>query len=205
MTSLESAAIGKSVSTAKTLLGKIFGPTVEEFGLMLSDDMKIRRLKNQINNLKKIEKIVSDNGITTKDIDLKILVPYLNSASLEENETLQDMWANLMVNYIDTDSNLKITVYPTILSQLSSDEVRLLSLMRNGVGSIDQLFPDWKNQKAEEPMLNLVRLGLAEYVSKHEWPKKSRFPETASDRVVVEEKRYALTKFGMAFLDACSR
>lgn len=204
MTPVEAAAVEKTLRTATTLLGKIFGPAMEEFGLMIGDNMKVRRLKNQIKNFEKIEKIIRNENISTKKIDLKALVPYLNNVSLEEDETLQDMWAHLMVNYLDSSRKLTTTVYPGILSQLSSDEVRMLDTLRRGFGSPSSLFKNWPIVVNDEPMLNLIRLGLVEHkvedqlrvTQNHGTVQKWRFKS---------DGRYELTKFGRAFLAACER
>lgn len=205
LTPVEAAAVEKTVRTATTLLGKIFGPAMEEFGLMIGDDMKVRRLKNQIKNFQKIEKIVEKEKITMQEVNLKALVPYLNNVSLEEDESLQDMWANLMVNYLDSSRNLTTIVYPNILAQLSSDEVKILNALREGRGSLAAIYPNWPKIQDEQPILNLTRLGLVEHIFQIEQKRRNLI---SGDRLEFQNKptrRYKLTKFGLAFLVACER
>src|SRR5690606_2679085 len=138
--------------------------------------------------------------IKLKQVDLKVLVPYLDNVSLEEDETLQDLWANLMANYVDASKNLTTTVYPGVLSQLSSEEVRMLSVLSMGFGRISSLFPEWPIVN-DQPMLNLIRLGLAEQISKDAWSTTDNgLPGIAPTRRISSNAKYALTQFGRAFL-----
>ena len=111
---IKSTTLEKGLDLIKSFLEKAIGPTAEEFGLAISDNLKIRRFKNQIKNLEKAKQIAQKNNVSIKQINLKALIlPYLEGVALEEDETLQDMWANLFVNYIDTtNKNLTMTVFP---------------------------------------------------------------------------------------------
>ena len=88
--------------------------------------MRLRRLKNQLKVLEKAKEMAEVMKIDIKQINLKALFPLLEGIAVEEDETLQDMWANLFVNYIDSKRNLTINVYPEVLKQLSTNEVTIL-------------------------------------------------------------------------------
>jgi hypothetical protein len=210
MTPLELAALDTSKQAAKTLLGKILGPAADEIGLQLADNMKIRRLNNQIKNLKRVQDIVVENNITTRDVNLKVLFPYLESISLEEEEPLQEMWANLFVNYLDVTKNLKITVYPSILGQLSSDEIKILNYMMDysrllnlmPIESIENIEWDW------DSVNNLERLGLIENIPDFTASGRVHDDSYAISRndLTIEQEasyRYWLTEFGKRFIEAC--
>lgn len=87
---------------AKDFLQKLIGPSVDELGLLFSDNVKLWRLKNQIINIEKIKKIIDKEKIGIKQVSLKVLIPYLEGVSLEDDETFPDLWAKLFTNYIDT-------------------------------------------------------------------------------------------------------
>ena len=114
--------IDKSLDLAKSLLSKILGPPIEELGLLLGDNVKYLRYKNQIRILEKAEKYISKKSLSTKQIPIKILVPLLDKASLEEDEYLQEKWANMLVNMVTSEKNYQSQIFPYILSQLSKDE-----------------------------------------------------------------------------------
>lgn len=200
---LKSSTVEKGLDLLKSFLDKAIGPTVEEFGLAISDNLKIRRLKNQIKNLEKAKKIAEENNINVKQINLKALFPYLEGAALEEDENLQDMWANLFVNYIDSDRNLTMTVFPDILKHLSSNEVNMLNFMNSNHGRIKK--SRWNNETKDYPleytleeMGNLARLGLIR--------DESNFSMYDGDKIEeLMPENYYLTELGEALLKACKR
>src|SRR5690606_19637241 len=95
--SLSTIAGGSYVATelvkqSKGLLSSLFGPSIDEFGGILSDNIKLRRLKNQVKIFKKAEEYLRKNNIDPKSVNLKVLAPLIEYSSLEENEILQNKW-----------------------------------------------------------------------------------------------------------------
>jgi hypothetical protein len=200
---LKSTTIEKGLDLIKGFLDKAIGPTVEEFGLGLSDNLKMRRVKNQLKNLEKAKKIAEEHKVNIKQINLKALFPYLEGAALEEDEPLQEMWANLFVNYIDTDKNLTMTVFPDILKHLSSNEVKMLTFMNGNFGRIKK--SRWNNETKDflddytlEEMGNLARLGLIREEGNYNMYDGDKIEE-------LMPENYYLTELGDAFLKACQR
>ena len=80
-------------------------------------------------------------NIPTKIISLKLLCPLLDYSALEEDEVLQDKWATLLGNMVDSEQNIENHVFPYILSQISKQNFFFwkVNLMTNRIG-----FDDWK-------------------------------------------------------------
>lgn len=119
---IKSSTIEKGLELAKDFLGRLINPAAEEVGLLISDNIKYYRFKNQVRILLKAKEYVEKKNISIKEIPIKILVPLLENASLEDNDTLQNKWANLLVNMIDSENNLQNQIFPYILSQISIEE-----------------------------------------------------------------------------------
>lgn len=200
---LKSSTIEKGLGLIKGFLDKAIGPTVEELGQGMSDNLKMRRFTNQIKNLGKAKKIAEEHNVSIKQINLKALFPYLEGVALEEDETLQDMWANLFVNYIDAEKKLTLTVFPDILKHLSSNEVKMLTFMYNNFRRIKKSLrnnetKDFPSEYTLEEMGNLARLGLIR--------EESNFSMYDGDKIEeLMPENYYLTEFGEAFLKACQR
>lgn len=192
----------KSLDLLKGFLEKVIGPTANEIGQYFGDELKIRRLKNQIRNFEKVKAIVEKENINIKQIDLKALFPYMQGVSLEEDETLQDKWASLFVNYIDSSKNLVSHVYPNILAQLSGNEIRILDYMDSTNKNLYR--KDYKKNDIDyqdEELANLLRLGLLEPAQNYS------IYDTPSDPKIEElqPEQYYLTVFGISFINACKR
>lgn len=125
---ITSTAVEKGLDAAKDFLGKLMMPAIEETGLLLKDQVASWRLKNQVKILNRAKDICEKNNIEAKAISLKLLCPYLEYASLEEDEYMQDKWANLLTNMVDSEQNIENNIFPYILSQISKSEFEVLQV-----------------------------------------------------------------------------
>ena len=199
---IQSTTIEKSLELATNFLDKLTGSSVKEMGLLFNDNVKLWRLKNQIRNLEKVKKLVSKKGLELKHVNLKVLLPYLEGVSLETDDFLQDKWANLLTNYIDSSKNLKIAVYPGILKQLSTNEVKILEYTKNYNLFYGNHF-NAKNNKdnfkgSNEEIANLERLGLIKEVVEI-----SKYGDGHSDYEELVSDEYYITPFGKELIRAC--
>lgn len=221
MDDLESYGIKEGTEVVKGFLDKIVSPVCEELGLMLADKVRSFRFKNQIKILESAQKYVDEHNITIKTIPTKLLVPLLESASLEEDESLREKWCNLLVNYVDSSKNLSSSVYPYILSQLSSDEVNFLWDTRHhgraNLRAANCIVPEDKDFSYMEfdvvgfegkvnwgIIYNLKRLGLINEVQ--DLNKKGEIQGNGQVKYISVLKGnnvYKLTPLGQHFVEAC--
>ncbi|MFL9845068.1 Abi-alpha family protein [Flavobacterium rhizosphaerae] len=192
---ITSSLAEKGLDAAKNFLGKLIGPAVEEVGLLIADPIRAWRFNNQLRILNKAEKRIKKQGISLKKISVKNLVPLLEYSSLEEDDNLQQMWVNLFVNYVDADKSYSSSVFPYILSQLSSREAEQLNeFAENNFISFKALLV------SETELYNLLRLGLvkqAEYLQKKAGALRIKTMHFTNDM-------FYLTALGREFLVCCS-
>jgi len=124
---ITSTALEKGLDMAKSFLGKLIMPAVEEVGLLAQDRVRLWRFKNQIRMLNKAEEVCRVNKIDPKTISLKVLVPLMEQASLEEDEEMQDRWAVLLSNLVDSEQNIESHVFPYLLGQISKKEYNAIA------------------------------------------------------------------------------
>lgn len=196
-TELAKEGISGAVEAAKEFLSKLVGPATEEIGLLLQDQVKLYRFKNQLRILAKAEAMLLKAGRTPTAVPFRTLLPILEAAASEDDESLSTKWAALLAN-----SAAKAEEYAShpsflrILSEIAPIEARFLdSLLSKGgetywnsfrtelaktlevtEGDIDQYYG------------NLFRLGLVRISAKERGPKG-----------VVQ-----VGPFGKAFLSACT-
>lgn len=106
----------------------ISGPLEQGMGIF-EDKLKYIRWERQIRLMKRSEEIMLSMEISkpTKAIPLKFAVPLFQAATLEDNDYLQDLWANLLVNSSNKESNVKLCrTYIDILEKLSPLEAKIL-------------------------------------------------------------------------------
>lgn len=190
---ITSTAVEKGIDLVKGFIEKLIGSTLEETGNILFDNVRLYRLKNQIKIMSKVQKIVEDNNIEMKQISLKTLVPLLDYSSLEDNETLQDKWTNLIVNYVDSKEKYESTIFPFILNQLTSTELKELDLLYDfeyrRAGSI---------KTSGIYISNLTRLGLIEQDT---FSSIKLYPRGYG---IANDIKYNITELGKEFVRCCS-
>jgi|ERR1044071_62901 hypothetical protein len=103
------------------------GPAAEEIGLSLRDSVQAWRLKRQIRLFQRVKKICENAGIKPQAVKMSLLFEIMEKGSLEEDDELQDIWANMLSNAADPKrASLVTTAYPEILKQLCIVEVKFL-------------------------------------------------------------------------------
>jgi hypothetical protein len=122
-------ALDNLTSAAKEFLQKVITPPLEELGLLVADQVKLYRFKNQVAILNKAEAFLKEKGVKTRKVSLKILTPLLEESSLEEEETLQNKWAALLANTVAENSKLDTTLYSHVLSQLTQKDAELFEIV----------------------------------------------------------------------------
>lgn len=191
---ITSTLLESTIEGAKGFLRKLLGASVEEYGLMIADNVKLRRFKNQLKMVNKAQKIVEESGINIKQINIKQLVPLLEYSSLEDDESIQDKWSNMLVNFIDINQNCESTIFPYLLSQMSSSEIKIIFEMYN----------DFQENSFSSKIVigierdNLLRLGLVDSTLQTSL-KQSFFSNNAklTDRLIINN-------LGLEFVKICS-
>lgn len=111
-------------------LKPLLGQAAEEIGAMLADEIRLHRWSRQLKILERANSILAKKGITAKPIHLKVLVPLLDSASLEEEAKLEEMWAKLLASASENNQERSFYFICTeILKNISSNEAKLLEWM----------------------------------------------------------------------------
>jgi hypothetical protein len=119
----------------KSVLGsKVFGPAAEQMGEMIGDYAKYYRLKNLINLQDKVTVLLKARGIKNhRSIHPSLAIPLINEASIQDEESLQDKWANLIANAMDPNFKERIDRnHVDKLARLKPESAELLELMRYG-------------------------------------------------------------------------
>lgn len=207
----QNAEIEASQEEVSKFLEKVIPNFVLEGGGILSDTVRFWRWKNQINIIKKVKSIVENSKLDKKQVPLKILLPIMENASLEEEEIIQNKWANILANAITASKNITPN-YAEILKELSVLEVVILDKLfdesnkENDYEKRKQLqFSKQKiseifklsSEQADLIIENLYRLNLCQAPAGH--------------GIAVGQYKFALrttevfefTTFGYYFVQAC--
>lgn len=125
-------AIGTTVEALQRLggfLAQVFGPAFKELGGMASDWARYIRLKNVLTIQDKCDAIIRRRMIEGKTVPIpsRFAIPLIQSASEEDNETIQNMWAGLIANWMDPGKKFSPRkIFIQILSSLEPLDANIL-------------------------------------------------------------------------------
>jgi hypothetical protein len=191
----------------------IAGPAADELGLILRDKVREYRFRRQLRFFTKLKQLCADADIKPKAVNFPLLMDILDRASMEPDDELQDLWANLLANAADPNYKGLITVtFPDILKHLSKEEAVLLDHMYEFRQSqpAEVLAEKWrkadiKTQRYVDPIYedNLKRLGLI--LDTDEATGFVTYSDSSTPPFRYPPKRtFHLTALGTAFVKACT-
>lgn len=108
---------------------------LKEASGMITDKLKIIRYKRQVRMVDEVNKMLEAREITeTKPVPLKLAIPLVENASIEEDNNLQDLWNKLIVNAMDSGFENEIRYsYIEIIKSLTSLDANFLRTMYNSL------------------------------------------------------------------------
>jgi len=128
-------ATGKAIDASQKFGGFISrfiaGPIEQGMGIF-EDKLKYMRWERQLRLMQRADKLLREIGLTqpTRHIPLKLAIPLLEAASLEDDDYLQDLWAKLLVNAANGGSRITLQrAYIAVLEQLTPLEAAILQKM----------------------------------------------------------------------------
>lgn len=108
-------------------LTAVIGEPSKELGGWIADNIKGKRFETQIRIFTRAQQLTQEAGINPSAVNLKILVPLLENGSLEDDETIIDMWAHLLANA--SVSNRVRASYIGILKDLEPIEAKIVQFI----------------------------------------------------------------------------
>jgi hypothetical protein len=115
-----------------SFVAKVIGEPVECAVGMLSDKLRFMRWERQIRMVDKCEEIIRQRQIEGKlrAVSPKLALPIMENASLEENDQLQDLWANLLASALDPSfKGVLRSAFIDVIKQLEVVDAYILNFL----------------------------------------------------------------------------
>lgn len=125
-------ASGKAIEAGQNFGGfiaRFVAGSLEQGMGIFEDRLKYMRWERQVRLMQRANQLLKEIGLEkpTRAIPLKLAVPLLEAASLEDDDYLQDMWARLLVNAANGNSRVSLQrAYISILEQITPFEALIL-------------------------------------------------------------------------------
>lgn len=115
-----------------SFVSRFISGALEQAVGIVEDKLRYIRWERQQRLIRSAEEYMRKHDLSAPDkpIPLKNIVPLLEYATLEEDDTLQDMWARLLVNGTNESTGVNIErSFIEILAQLSPLEAQILQVI----------------------------------------------------------------------------
>lgn len=111
-------------------LARVTLEPVEAITGILTDRLRYMRWERQVRLVDRSRQIMLEKGIAEefRPVSPKVALPIVENASIEDNDDLQDLWANLLVSALDPNHPDTIRIaFIDILKQLEIVDVHVLN------------------------------------------------------------------------------
>lgn len=189
----------KSLETIMDFVRRIGGQAADEVGIILGNNLRAWRIANACNIFEKTKRKLAEAGLPPKALPPRLFLPFMDAASVESDESLQEMWAALLVTAMLSPDAVPPS-FVEALKQMTPDEARY----------IDKIYRDRTNPNNPHrvPIDTQLLLGRRP---------KNVFVETY-ERLGIVRREYGMTEergepevgsllrfteYGKNFLEAC--
>lgn len=191
-----------------------FGNAITNGLGLITDKLAYYRLERAIELQRKVEERLRKKGVDAKKyVPVSFGLPIIEKATIEDDDNMQQLWANLLANALDPNYISKITRnFSSILADMEPVDVRILDMV---VSEYVTLSDDKKSKalfilakvaanvgvslmECENSIRNLMRLGLIK-------PGTVEGGLSFGDHVVSAYKdteMFGVTSLGVAFYNA---
>ncbi len=129
----EIATLGQMGTGAVKGMGQFIGRFIEgpleQASGIVTDHLRYVRGERALRLQKRAQELFVELGMDgpTRSVPLKVMIPLLSEATIEEDDDLQDMWARLLVNAGDADHDVEVRrAFVSILRDFGSLEARIM-------------------------------------------------------------------------------
>lgn len=198
------------IESLRKLIAPFSDPVLKELGAYIAGRIQFINFKRSIYVLEQAKTLLADLKITPNPVELKILIPIIETAGLEDDEDLIIKWAGLLASA--SAGGEILPSYTRILAELSVDEVKILDFLFHNSERLYQIneevygiglmtLNEFSNLSLKEysiRILNLDRLGLIQPLMTGGLRLGLRYNMNSNSDIV------GLTQLGYSFVQACN-
>src|SRR3990167_11017188 len=160
----------QTVQTTEKILGfiaKVFKSPAEDTAGIIGDRLKLFRWERQLAYVDKVNNILFAKGITdTRAVPPKFSLPVIENASLEDDDELQKLWANMLANAMNPTFTVNMrTAFIDIIKSLTILDVKILKTFYEALKQNSSV--DWNNilnySLKKEQICQLLSIGQEDY------------------------------------------
>ncbi|OHE12563.1 MAG: hypothetical protein A3J96_04520, partial [Sulfurimonas sp. RIFOXYC2_FULL_36_7] len=203
-------------SEALKFITTVFGKPIKDIAEIAGDYTEYWKINNAITLHEKLMKTVKEKNLKLENpLPLRIGIPLIDAALNEDENSLQELWANLLASSMSNTSVLGVTkTYIEVIKNLDAFDAELLNgifmIHMNSIVAKDK--SNWANVsgynylKTSRALLNIERLGIIKILE------KENQKDDVLSIVFLDKKNkepqftvwLKITVFGIYFMNECT-
>lgn len=124
----------------REFITRVFGPLASEAGDLIADPLRDRRQRRLGQIADRAAEILAERGAEASELADDVSIPFLEAATLTDDETLQEQWAQLLATYSTEPATPKALL--SVLKELSPLEARFLNSAASALRALGMLGSD---------------------------------------------------------------
>jgi hypothetical protein len=120
----------ESANRAGSFIARVFKAPIDEVAGIVHDKLRFVRWRRLISMGDEVNKILEDRGVKeSRAVPPKLALPIFEEATLEEDESLQALWNQLLANAMDPSFNGELRYgFTDMIKNITGVEAKFLSL-----------------------------------------------------------------------------
>lgn len=186
------------IETGCGLIESLLGRPCMVAGQLLADQVYAWQWRNRIRIAARAQQILEESEVAPRVLPPGFLLPLIEAAGNAAEESLQEMWANLLVNAAVDDESHQRMYIETLRSISAQDAAVFARLLETGSHIVDG--NEW------DCYSRLQALGLLEAApSRYEIDERGSIHGTSLELRWINEGELWISDYGKQFFEAVSR
>lgn len=110
----------------REVLFSFLSPGMSEAGAAIADQVRLYRWKRAVSIMEKAKEFASERGLKKTQVPIKFLVPFIESASNEDDDLMEERWARLLASTMGNSFDSTNRMVLECLSKMGRREALLL-------------------------------------------------------------------------------
>ena len=192
-----------------SFVAKVFKEPIGDAVGIIGDRLRFMRWERQVRLADRVNEILNQRGIVeTRAVPPRLALPIFENASMEDNNELQDLWAKLLANSMDSNFIPELRyAYLEIIKSLNPLDVKILHALYNWLSKKET---DWdritQHMFTKQEICQRLSISSQDYeVSAYNLFRVQCLAQPFTTMLVMSKdtQTVVITPLGKSFVEAC--
>jgi len=159
----------ESAQKAGSFIARVFKAPINEVSGIVHDKLRFVRWRRLIVMSEQVNRLLEERGVNeTRAVPPKLALPIFEEATLEDDESLQSLWNQLLANAMDPNFNGELRYgFTEMIKNITGVEARLLSEFYDSMhrdGHLEDISQVTQRYFTKEQLMTALRIDESTYL-----------------------------------------